>query len=130
MDWLSSILVLAQEVAAEAGDAAAATDADKNPGFNPFSNPLMLIMLLFAAFYFIVMVPQRREQDKRTSMLDGLKETDKVVTSSGIFGTVTNVQKDTGRVTLRVDDNNGTKIKVSLASIAQVLGDDKAEGDN
>ncbi|QDU55253.1 preprotein translocase subunit YajC [Aeoliella mucimassa] len=125
MDWFSSIVLLAQEAA----NAPAAADGNKDAP-SLFSSPMILITLLFAAFYVIVLLPQRREQDKRTRMLEAIKETDKVITSGGMFGTVTNIQKDTGRVTLRVDDNNGTKIKVSLASIAQVLGDDKAEGEN
>lgn len=124
MDWTTPLLLLAQ-AAPEAAQPAAGNDAGGPFGLG---SPIFLMMLLFMAFYFLVLQPQRKDQDKRRKMLDAIKETDKVITTGGIYGVVTNVQRDAGRVTLRVDDANGTKIKVSLAAIAQILGDDEAGG--
>ena len=40
-----------------------------------------------------------------------LKENDRVVTIGGIYGVVTNVQRDAERVTIRVDESTGTKLQ-------------------
>ena len=53
--------------------------------------------------------------------MDALKKGDKVITASGIWGTVTNLGKET--VTLQIADN--TKIKLQREQIAQVRGDDE-----
>jgi preprotein translocase subunit YajC len=49
-------------------------------------------------------------------MMEGLKKGDKVITASGIWGTVTNLGKDT--VTLQIADN--AKIKMQREYIARV----------
>ncbi len=86
--------------------------------------PMALIALLA---YFMLFLPEKRKQEQ-LKKLETVKETDRVITSGGIYGVVTNVQRDAGRVTLRVDDNTGAKIKVSLAAISQILGDDDEAG--
>jgi preprotein translocase subunit YajC len=47
-----------------------------------------------------------------------------VVTIGGIHGVVTNVQRDAERVTLRVDESTGTKLRVNASAIARVITDD------
>ncbi|MGH7260669.1 MAG: preprotein translocase subunit YajC [Nitrospiraceae bacterium] len=54
-------------------------------------------------------------------MMEALKKGDKVVTSSGIWGTVTNLGKET--VTLQIADN--AKIKIQRDSIARVRSDEE-----
>jgi preprotein translocase subunit YajC len=56
-------------------------------------------------------------------MLGSLKKNDRVVTTSGIYGTVANVDREADRVSLKVDDSGNVKISVTLSSIAKVLGD-------
>jgi preprotein translocase subunit YajC len=53
-------------------------------------------------------------------MMEGLKKGDKVVTASGIWGTVTNLGKDT--VTLQIADN--TKIKMQREYIARLRSEE------
>jgi len=50
---------------------------------------LMPFALVLAIFYFIILLPMKRKQQKVTDFLAGLKEGDKVVTSGGIYGTIT-----------------------------------------
>jgi preprotein translocase subunit YajC len=54
-------------------------------------------------------------------MLEALKKGDKVVTSGGIGGTVTNLGQET--VTLQISDN--TKIKVQRESISRLRADEE-----
>lgn len=117
MDW-TTLLLLAQDAAAQQP----AAEADR-PWFFNFI-PMVLIALLA---YFMLFLPEKKKQEQ-LKKLEGVKETDRVITTGGIYGVVTNIQRDAGRATLRVDDATGTKIKVSLAAIAQILGDDDDGG--
>jgi preprotein translocase subunit YajC len=78
-------------------------------------------VLIFVLFYFLLILPQQKRQKQQKTMLDALKKGDKVVTSSGIWGTVTNLGKET--VTLQIADN--AKIKIQRESIARVRSDDE-----
>ncbi|MFM8552368.1 MAG: preprotein translocase subunit YajC [Nitrospiraceae bacterium] len=77
---------------------------------------LVPFVLIFIVFYFLLILPQQKRQKKLKEMLEALKKGDKVVTSGGIWGTVTNLGKDT--VTLQISDN--TKIKVQRESISRL----------
>ena len=52
---------------------------------------LLPFALVLAIFYFIILLPMKRRQQKVATFLSGLKEGDKVVTSGGIYGTITKV---------------------------------------
>ncbi len=75
-------------------------------------------------FYFLLIRPQRREQGRRQSMIDALKKNDRVVTAAGIIGVVTNVNTDADEVTVKVDEANNTKLRMTRSSITRVLGDE------
>ncbi len=77
---------------------------------------LVPFLLIFAVFYFLLILPQQKRQKHLKEMLDQLKKGDKVVTASGIWGTITNIGKHT--VTLQIADN--TKIKMQREHIARV----------
>jgi len=77
---------------------------------------LVPFILIFVIFYFLLILPQQRRQKKLKEMLAALKKGDKVVTSSGLWGTVTNLGKHT--VTLQISDN--TKVKVQREYIARL----------
>ncbi len=48
------------------------------------------------------------------------------MTTSGIYGVVTNVSKETNKVTLRIDETTGAKMRMDLTAIVRVLGDEPA----
>lgn len=78
-------------------------------------------ILIFVIFYFLLILPQQKRQKKLKTMLEALKKGDKVVTSSGIWGTITNMGKET--VTVQIADN--TKIKVQRDHISRVRGEEE-----
>lgn len=82
---------------------------------------LVPFLLIFVLFYFLLIRPQQQKQKQQKALMDALKKGDKVITASGIWGTVTNLGKET--VTLQIADN--TKIKLQREQIAQVRGDDE-----
>jgi preprotein translocase subunit YajC len=76
------------------------------------------LAMVFAIFYFIVIVPNKRQQKKVQEFLDSLKVNDKVITTSGIFGQVMRI--DDQSVQLQIADK--VNIKVSRAAIGGYQG--------
>ncbi|HTL62564.1 MAG TPA: preprotein translocase subunit YajC [Nitrospira sp.] len=81
---------------------------------------LVPFLLIFVIFYFMLILPQQKKQKQQKAMMEGLKKGDKIITASGIWGTVTNLGKDT--VTLQIADN--TKIKMQREHIARVRSEE------
>jgi preprotein translocase subunit YajC len=75
------------------------------------------LILIFAVFYFLLIMPQQRRQKKWQAMLETLKAGDKVVTSGGLKGTIFAMKDDA--VTLRVPPDN-LRMEVSRGSIVSV----------
>ncbi len=76
------------------------------------------LAMVFAIFYFIVIVPSKRQQKKVQEFVDSLKVNDKVITTSGIFGQI--MKLDEQSVQLQVADK--VNIKVSKAAIGGYQG--------
>lgn len=72
------------------------------------------IILLFVGMWFLIIAPQRKRQKAHDKMLSELKSGDEVVTSGGIFGTITNVKDDC--FVVRIADN--TKIELGKSFVA------------
>ncbi|NIL95780.1 MAG: preprotein translocase subunit YajC [Planctomycetales bacterium] len=88
--------------------------------------PMLAIGLLF---YLMLIRPERQKQSTHQQLLANLKKNDRVVTVGGIKGIVSNVQRSADEVTINVDESTGTRIRVTLASIARVEpGEAKASG--
>lgn len=120
---LSPWLLLAQEAAKQPADAAPAAPAD--PG--GLASMLPALALIGVFFYFLVLRPQKAKDQQFRSMVDNLKDKDRVVTIGGIHGVVTNVDKQAGVVSIRIDDSTGAKIRVNASAIAKVVVDDEKE---
>lgn len=76
------------------------------PSFSEALGPMVPYFLVIAGlFYFMILKPQTRERRQRELQLASLKRNDRVVTYSGIIGTITGFSDDNKEVTLRVDDN-------------------------
>jgi preprotein translocase subunit YajC len=88
-------------------------------GGSPLSM-LLPFVLIFAVFYFIVIMPAKKQQKKKDAMIAGLKKGDRVITNGGIHGTVSTVE-DTSLL-LKVAEN--TKIRISKSAVAGLVGSD------
>ena len=106
---MTSWLLLAQEQ----GPAAA-------PSFGLFL-PVILVLL----FFFVVLLPaNRRQKREQEAMQKSLKRGSKVLTSSGIYGTVVSLKDDGDEMVIRSEDS---RLKVKKSMVIQVLGSDDAE---
>jgi preprotein translocase subunit YajC len=84
---------------------------------------LVPLALMFGIMYFLVIMPQQRQRKKVQEMLAALKNGDKIITTSGIYGTVNGMDGDT--VILKIADQ--VKIRVARAAIAQVEASEDAK---
>src|SRR5262245_30362401 len=85
------------------------------------SNPLVQIVpfvLILGIFYFIILLPSKRKQQKVQQFLDNLKVNDRVITTSGIHGQITRLSDQV--VQLQVADK--VRIDVSRAAIGGYQG--------
>ncbi len=96
------------------------------PEFNLF-NMMLPFLAIGLLFYFLMVRPERRKRAGIARMQDDLKKNDRIVTIGGIMGVVVNTQKESNEVTIRVDDNNNTRIHILRSSISRVLTDDKSD---
>jgi preprotein translocase subunit YajC len=86
---------------------------------------LMPFALVLAIFYFIILMPMKRRQQKVATFLASLKEGDKVVTSGGIYGTITKV----GDQALQLQIAERVRIDVSKNAIVGYQGQDPVAAD-
>ncbi len=84
---------------------------------NPWLQFVPFIFVL-AIFYFIVLMPMRKRQQKVQQFLQALKVNDRVITSGGIFGTITKLSD--ASVQLQVANN--VRLEVSRAAIVGYQG--------
>lgn len=115
LHWANGALLFAD---AAAGDAAAA-EGQAPPSIVQYL-PMILIVVLG---YFLLIRPQSQQAAKLREQINELKSGDKVVTKSGIYGTVMNVDTQKNRLTLKIDEANNTKIDVVLNTIDYVVDD-------
>jgi preprotein translocase subunit YajC len=89
--------------------------ASPPPGGEQSPLPSLILMgLIFSIFYFVLILPMKQKQRKLEEVVKSLKTGDKVILSSGIFGTIVAVEADGFAV--RIDQN--TKIKVLKSAVA------------
>lgn len=66
---------------------------------------LLPFALIFGIFYFLVIMPQRRQQQELKTMIAGLKNGDEVVTNGGIIGKIIEV-RETSFIIRSADKSN------------------------
>jgi preprotein translocase subunit YajC len=76
------------------------------------------LVLVVGIFYFIILLPMKRKQQKVQEFLDNLKVGDRVVTTGGMYGQVTRLGDQS--VQLQIADK--IRIEVAKASIGGYQG--------
>jgi preprotein translocase subunit YajC len=79
---------------------------------------LVPFVLVLGIFYFIILLPMRRKQQKVQEFLGGLKVGDRVVTTGGIYGQVTRL----GETSVQLQVADKIRIEVARASIGGYQG--------
>lgn len=101
----------------------------QNGGGAGLLGSLLPLILIFGIFYFLVIRPQQRKQrqaqTEREAMLKALKPGDKVITSSGIYGTIVAVREKEDTVLLRIAQS--VSIEMLRSSVAGLQSADIKE---
>ncbi|MBZ5556137.1 MAG: preprotein translocase subunit YajC [Acidobacteriia bacterium] len=85
------------------------------------ASPLMQIIpfvLIFGIFYFIILLPAKKKQQKVQEFLDNLKVNDRIITTSGMYGQITRL----GEQSVQVQIADKVRIEVSRAAIGGYQG--------
>src|SRR5512139_1902632 len=91
-------------------------------GPSPFSMLLPIVGMLLI-FYFLMIRPQQKRQKEIQKMLTAIKKGDRIVTASGLYGTVAGVKDDV--VVVQIADN--VKVEMVKSAVTAVVSQASAE---
>lgn len=74
---------------------------------------IVMVVLLFAMFYFLMIRPIRQREKKHDQMVLELEKGDIVITADGVYGEVDRIDEDS--VVLKVE--SGAKIRVTKGGV-------------
>ena len=77
---------------------------------------LLFFGAMILIFYFMILRPQKKRQEEHKKLLGSVKRGDKIVTASGIHGTVSDVEENV--IVLQIADN--VRIRIDKAAIGSV----------
>jgi preprotein translocase subunit YajC len=83
-------------------------------------------ILVLGIFYFIIILPMKRRQKKVQQFLDGLQVGDRIITTSGIYGSITKI----GERSVQVQIADKVRIELSRAAIAGYQGQEPVVPEN
>jgi preprotein translocase subunit YajC len=89
--------------------------------FDGAGSPLLQFVpffLILGIFYFIILLPNKRRQQKVQQFLDNLKVNDRVITTSGIYGQITRL----GEQSVQIQIADKIRIEVARQSIGGYQG--------
>lgn len=106
---------------------AALATAQASPGAGGCGGPdqLLLPLVLFAILYFVWLRPATNERKKHAEMLKNLKRGDRVITTSGMIGTVSDKTEKT--VSVKVDKPGKVEVEMLTSAIARRFADADAD---
>jgi preprotein translocase subunit YajC len=84
---------------------------------------LLPMLVIFGAFYFLLIRPQQKKQKAHTALISSLSAGDEVLTAGGILGVITGISEHYAIV--KIAEN--TEIKIQKASVSQVVPKDTFE---
>ena len=90
-------------------------------GPSPFSM-LLPVAGMLVIFYFLLIRPQSKRQKELRKMIDALKKGDRVVTASGLYGTVAGLRDDV--VVVEIAD--GVKVEMLKNAVTAVVGNNNS----
>jgi preprotein translocase subunit YajC len=86
---------------------------------------LIPIAFILVIFYFIILLPMRRRQKKVDEFLTNLKVGDKVITTGGLFGSITRL----GDQSLQVQIADKIRVEIARSAIVGYQGEEPVAGE-
>jgi preprotein translocase subunit YajC len=84
---------------------------------------ILLIVGLIVIFYFMLIRPQQKRMRQQMDLMNSLRSGDDVMTSSGIYGTISDVEEDT--IILEVAED--VHVRLAKNAVVRVLTEHEAE---
>jgi preprotein translocase subunit YajC len=84
---------------------------------------VIIMVLMLGVMYVLMIRPQRQRQAQQQSMIDGANVGDDVLTTGGIYGTISEAEGDD----IVVEIANGVTVHMTRRGIAAVLPPEDAE---
>ena len=85
-------------------------------GMGPIAGILPFVLII-VIFYLFLILPQQKQRKKHREFVDSLKRGDKVIISSGIYGTITKIEENTAHLEIA----DGVNIKIMKNNITSKL---------
>ena len=81
-------------------------------------SPLIPMIALGVAFWFLLMMPMRRQEKQRKQLIAAVKKNDRIENSGGIIGIVESIKEQENEVVLRGG------LRITKSSIVKVIPPD------
>ena len=95
----------------------AQASAPASPGAGGGLLSILPFVFIFVIMYYVMLRPQMRRQKEAARLVSALKTGDRVITSSGIHGLISNVKDTT--VIVKVADN--VKLEMEKTAVTNVV---------
>ncbi len=89
---------------------------------NPWGT-IIMFAAIFAIFYFLLIRPQRKQQQEHEEMVESLEKGDRVVTVGGIIGEIIHIEGDR----LVVKTSGDTRVDLERSKVGRKLGDEASD---
>ncbi len=78
---------------------------------------LILPLLLLAAMWFLLIMPQQRRMKAQKLMQANLKVGDDIITTAGIYGTITELEDES----ILVEVSEGIEVRMAKGAVMKVI---------
>ncbi len=75
------------------------------------------LLVIFVIFYFLLIRPQQKKVKTHAKMVENLKKGDRIITSSGFYGTILNI----GDKSLEIKLAENLKVKILKSAVSEIL---------
>lgn len=86
---------------------------------------LLPFVLVLAIFYFVILLPMKKKQQKVQAFLSALKVGDRIVTSGGIYGSITRLSDQSVQVQIA----NNVRIEIARSAVVGYQGQEPVAPD-
>lgn len=99
-------------------ESSAATPANTGSAWQGIVMMLVYVVAIFGFFYFFMIRPQKKQQAQTNNMLAALENGDSVLTTSGFYGVVIDINDDV--VIVEFGNNKNCRIPMQKSAIVDV----------
>ncbi|MHC4077276.1 MAG: preprotein translocase subunit YajC [Planctomycetota bacterium] len=88
---------------------------------------MWMLIPMFLILWFLLIRPQQKQEKAHKALVAALKKGDRVVTNSGMHGTVVRIADDTDTVVLKLDQEGKLKATFDRKAVGRVVSDGQGQ---